>query len=180
MLTFLNRRQFLLLLASYSEYPVCLHTTNSSRSGTTIFRATGLSDSFVTAIILGAVNFGMTIPGVYVVERFGRRRALITGGLWMFMCFMVFASVGHFSLDQVTPQDTPQAGSAMIVFACLFIAGYAMTWAPIVWAIIGELYPTRYRAQAMGLATASNWIWVCTSVFRTFKSKSFLTLNRTS
>ena len=111
-------------------------------------------------MILGGINFAMTIPGTFVVERFGRRRALITGGLWMFVCFLIFASVGHFALDQETPQNTPKAGSAMIAFACLFIAGYAMTWAPIVWAIVGELYPTRYRAQAMGLATASNWIWV--------------------
>ena len=139
--------------------------------GTTIFTATGLDDSFQTAMILGGINFAMTIPGTFVVERFGRRRALITGGLWMFVCFLIFASVGHFALDQVTPQNTPEAGSAMIAFACLFIAGYAMTWAPIVWAIVGELYPTRYRAQAMGLATASNWIWVshrcCRQIFRT-------------
>jgi SP family sugar:H+ symporter-like MFS transporter len=128
--------------------------------GTTIFTATGLDDSFQTSMILGGINFFMTIPGTFVVERFGRRRALITGGLWMFCCFMVFASVGHFALDQDNPKNTPEAGSAMIAFACLFIAGYAMTWAPIVWAIVGELYPTRYRAQAMGLATASNWIWV--------------------
>jgi SP family sugar:H+ symporter-like MFS transporter len=130
--------------------------------GTTIFTATGLDDSFQTSMILGGINFFMTIPGTYVVEKFGRRRALITGGLWMFCCFMVFASVGHFALDQDNPKNTPEAGSAMIAFACLFIAGYAMTWAPIVWAIVGELYPTRYRAQAMGLATASNWIWVRT------------------
>jgi SP family sugar:H+ symporter-like MFS transporter len=129
--------------------------------GTTIFQATGLNDSFQTSLILGGINFAMTIPGTYVVEKFGRRRALITGGLWMFACFMVFASVGHFALDQDVPQNTPEAGSAMIAFAALFIAGYAMTWAPIVWAIVGELYPSRYRAQAMGLATASNWIWVC-------------------
>lgn len=127
--------------------------------GTTIFTATGLDNSFQTSMILGAVNFVMTIPGTFVVERFGRRRALITGGLWMFCCFLVFASVGHFVLDQETPQNTPEAGSAMIAFACLFIAGYAMTWAPIVWAIVGELYPTRYRATAMGMATASNWLW---------------------
>jgi len=91
------------------------------------------------------------------VEHFGRRKAMIFGGFWMFVCFIVFASVGHFSLDRVTPQNSPGAGAAMIVFACLFIAGYATTWAPIVWCVVGELYPTRYRAKAMGLATASNW-----------------------
>jgi MFS transporter, SP family, sugar:H+ symporter len=77
----------------------------------------------------------------------------------MFACFMVFASIGHFSLDQQTPMNTPGAGTAMIVFACLFIAAFAMTWGPIIWAVIGEIYPTRYRAICMGLATASNWIW---------------------
>jgi SP family sugar:H+ symporter-like MFS transporter len=70
----------------------------------------------------------MTFFGLYVVERFGRRKSLIFGGLWMFGCFMVFASVGHFSLDQTTPTNTPTAGTVMIVFACLFIAVYAMTW----------------------------------------------------
>lgn len=47
----------------------------------------------------------------------------------------------------------------MIVFACLFILGFASTWGPLVWAVVGEIYPTRYRAKAMGLATASNWTW---------------------
>lgn len=47
----------------------------------------------------------------------------------------------------------------MIVFACLFITGFATTWGPLVWAVVGEIYPTRYRAKCMALATASNWIW---------------------
>lgn len=83
-------------------------------------------------MILGGVNFGMTFPGLYIVDRFGRRPALITGGLWMFVCFLIFSSVGHFALDRGDPTSTPQASIAMIVFACLFIVGYAMTWGPIV------------------------------------------------
>jgi SP family sugar:H+ symporter-like MFS transporter len=106
--------------------------------GTTIFAEVGLSDSFVTATILGAVNF------------------VCTFGIWMFAMFMVFASVGHFQLQQGVNVKT--SGTVMIVFACLFIAGYAVTWAPIVWCVVGELYPTRYRAKAMGIATASNWV----------------------
>lgn len=47
----------------------------------------------------------------------------------------------------------------MIVFACLFIAGFATTWGPLVWAVVGEIYPTRYRAKCIALATASNWVW---------------------
>ncbi|OMP83416.1 High-affinity fructose transporter ght6 [Diplodia seriata] len=127
--------------------------------GTTIFTATGLSNSYVTSMILGAVNFGCTFPGLYFVDRFGRRPCLMAGAAWMFMCFLVFASVGHFALDQENPTNTPKAGSAMIVFACLFIAAYASTWGPMVWAVVGEIYPSRYRAKCMSMATASNWAW---------------------
>jgi SP family sugar:H+ symporter-like MFS transporter len=146
--------------------------------GTTIFQSVGLPNSYVTAMILSGVNFGTTFPGLYIVEKYGRRPSLIAGGLWMFMCFMVFSSLGHFALDRNNPQNTQGIGYVMIVFSCLFIAGFAMvsnvsvqtayetsltpylnvqTWGPIIWAVVGEIYPSRYRAKCMGLATASNW-----------------------
>ncbi|KAF4769692.1 hypothetical protein HAV15_011889 [Penicillium sp. str.  len=127
--------------------------------GTTIFKGAGIQNSYVTQLILGAVNFGTTFLGLYLIEHWGRRRSLITGALWMFVCFMIFASVGHFSLDQEFPERTETAGVVMVVFACLFILGFASTWGPMVWTIIAELYPSQYRAQAMSLATASNWLW---------------------
>ncbi|KAF2269297.1 general substrate transporter [Lojkania enalia] len=127
--------------------------------GTSIFESVGLPNSYVTSIILGAVNFGTTFPGLYIVEKYGRRPSLIYGALWMFMCFLIFASLGHFALDQQDPTKTQGIGYTMIVFACLFITGFAMTWGPIIWAVVGEIYPSRYRAKCMGLATASNWTW---------------------
>ncbi|KAL4933604.1 sugar porter family MFS transporter [Aspergillus undulatus] len=127
--------------------------------GTVVFNGAGISNTFVTQMILGGVNFGTTFFGLYVVEHFGRRKSLITGGIWMFANFMVFASIGHFALDVENPPATPGAGKAMVVFACLFITGFATTWGPMIWAIVAELYPSRYRAKAMAMATASNWLW---------------------
>jgi SP family sugar:H+ symporter-like MFS transporter len=143
--------------------------------GTTIFNSVGIQNSYVTSMILGAVNFCTTFPGLYIVEKFGRRPALISGALWMFMCFLVFASLGHFALDNGDGTTSQGVGYAMITFACLFIAGFASTWGPIVWAVVGgtfvdgyaiakltailEIYPSRYRAKCMALATASNWIF---------------------
>ncbi|KAJ5407846.1 Low-affinity glucose transporter HXT1 [Penicillium cosmopolitanum] len=139
--------------------------------GTSIFQGVGLSDSFVTQIILGAVNFGMTMPGLYVVEHYGRRNCLMVGAAWMFICFMIWASVGHEVLH-VNPSSHP-AGVAMIVFTCFFIVGFATTWGPIVWAICGEMYPFRYRATCMGVATAANWTWnFLISFFTPFISSS--------
>ena len=51
----------------------------------------------------------------------------------------------------------------MIVSACLFIMGYAMTWAPGVWILVGETFPTRTRAKQGALSTASNWYEVLIS-----------------
>ena len=65
-------------------------------------------------------------------------------------CFLVFASVGHFALDQKKPQNTPKAGTAMIVFACLFIAAFASTWGPMVWTGTRVLvFQTRSIAQRL-------------------------------
>ncbi|KAI8938195.1 hypothetical protein NX059_005857 [Plenodomus lindquistii] len=121
--------------------------------GTTIFAATGLENSFVTSIILGTVNVVATIAGLWIVENVGRRKALMGGAAWMAMCLFIYSFIGHYELDHNNPLSTPTAGNVMIVFTCLFIAAFATTWGPLVWAIVGEMYPARYRASCMGLAT---------------------------
>ncbi|KAI0808276.1 general substrate transporter [Fomes fomentarius] len=123
--------------------------------GASIFKSVGISDSFVTQIILGAVNFGCTFGGMYVMEKFGRRIPLIIGGVWQSVWLFVFAAAG----TAKDPTNDKGIGTLMIVSACLFIFGYAMTWAPGIWILIGETFPTRTRARQASLATASNWLW---------------------
>ncbi|KAK7731298.1 hexose transporter hxt5 [Botryosphaeria dothidea] len=140
--------------------------------GTTIFQATGLSNSYVTSIILGSVNVGATLIALWVVERCGRRKCLMVGAAWMFMCLFIYAFVGHYKLPNGDGTNNAQAGQIMIVFTCLFIVAFAITWGPLVWAVVGELYPARYRATAMALATASNWLFnFLISFFSTFITK---------
>jgi SP family sugar:H+ symporter-like MFS transporter len=129
--------------------------------GTSIFQGVGIDNSFVTAMILGGVNVGATFFGVAMARKFRRRESLYVSALWQFMCFIVFASVGQF-VFKGAPDGSSQkynAGVVMIVFACLFICGFATTWGPLVWACIGEMFPYRYRAVGMALATSSNWLW---------------------
>ena len=127
--------------------------------GTTIFVATGLSNSFITQIILGAINVFCTVPGLYFAARFSHRKCLIFGALWMSGCFLAFASIGHFALDSEDPTRTSKAGAAMVVFACLFIASFASTWGPMTWGETANLYPARYRAACMGMAISATWAW---------------------
>lgn len=78
-------------------------------------------------MILNGINFGCTFLGLYIVEHYGRRKSLMAGAAWMFVCFLVFASVGHFALNRDAPDQTPSASIAMICFACFFIFGYAIS-----------------------------------------------------
>lgn len=96
--------------------------------GTTVFEATGLSNSYITQIILGSVNVGCTIVGLYIVQKCSRRNALMVGAAWIMMCFFVYAFVGQFQLDNDDPMSTPEAGNVLIVFSCLAIAAFATTW----------------------------------------------------
>ena len=140
--------------------------------GTTIFSSVNI-DSFITQIILNTINFGVTFIGLYIVEHFGRRKSLMCGSAWMFICFLIFASVGHNLLDIDNPENTPTAGVVLIVFASLFILGFATTWGPMIWAIMAEIFPSRYRAKGMAIATASNWTWnFCIGFFSPFITKA--------
>lgn len=127
--------------------------------GVTVFKSTGISNSYVTQLILGSVNVVATIGALWVVRKYGRRPILMIGAAWMMVCFLIFAFVGHFALDRVNPELTPAAGRVLITFSCLAIVAFAVSWGPVVWAVNSELYPLRYRSTCMGLATASNWFW---------------------
>ncbi|KAF1920244.1 general substrate transporter [Ampelomyces quisqualis] len=122
--------------------------------GATVFEAAGIQDSIQVQLILGAVNVAMTIPGLYLIERLGRRLPLIVGGLWQAVWLLIFAIIGIVR----PPTEHPSSGIVMIVAACMFIASFAMTWGPFIWVVISEVYPLRTRAKQASLATSFNWL----------------------
>ncbi|KAL5522913.1 hypothetical protein ACEPAF_1180 [Sanghuangporus sanghuang] len=123
--------------------------------GATVFQSVGIDDSFVTQIILGVVNFVCTFPSLWILERFGRRNPLICGGIWQSVWLFCFAAAG----TAKDPTEDEGIGKFMIVSTCFFIAGFAMTWGPAIWILMGETFPTYTRARQGALGTASNWLW---------------------
>jgi len=96
----------------------------------------------------------MTLPGIWGVERFGRRRLLLVGAIGMTVCEYIIAIIGS-----TVPQTQKSAQSAEVALVCFYIAFFASTWGPIAWVITGEIFPLQIRAKAMSLAVASNWLW---------------------
>jgi sugar porter (SP) family MFS transporter len=122
--------------------------------GTAFFANSGISDPFLITVATNIVNVFMTLPGMWAIERFGRRSLLIWGAAWMCMCEYLIAIIG------VTISVHNTAGQkALVALTCLYIAAFASTWGPIAWVVTGEIFPLNVRAKAMSLSVASNWLW---------------------
>jgi SP family sugar:H+ symporter-like MFS transporter len=122
--------------------------------GTTFFTNAGIHNPFLITIATSVVNVGMTLPGIWGVERFGRRSLLIFGATGMTICEFIIAIVGS-----TTSTSSKSAQSAEVAFVCIYIAFFASTWGPIAWVVTGEIFPLKIRAKAMSLSVASNWLW---------------------
>lgn len=122
--------------------------------GTIFFQNSGIKNSFLISVATNIVNCFMTLPGMWGVERFGRRRLLLVGAVGMCVCEFIVAIAG------VTVPKTNLAGQkVLIAFVCIYIAFFASTWGPIAWVVVGEIFPLNVRAKGMSLAAASNWLW---------------------
>ena len=84
--------------------------------GTTFFKNSGISDPFLISIATNVVNVFMTLPGMWGVERFGRRRLLIIGAIGMCVCEYIVAIVGvTVSVHNIAGQKV------LIAFVCIYI-----------------------------------------------------------
>lgn len=139
--------------------------------GATIFQSVGIQDSYVTQIILGAVNVGTTFLGLWALDRFGRRICLLIGAAWMTMWLIIFATAGvvgkpiAFDLPGEPPNPANSVGfnksigTLMICSACFYILAFASTWGPGAWIAIAEFCAPETRAKQFAFATMCNWIW---------------------
>ncbi len=78
----------------------------------------------------------MTVPGMWAIEKLGRRRLLLIGAAGMLICEYLVAIIG------ITISTTNIAGQkVLIALVCIYIAFFASTWGPIAWVVTGEIYP---------------------------------------
>jgi SP family sugar:H+ symporter-like MFS transporter len=122
--------------------------------GTTFFKSSGISQPFLITIATNVVNVGMTIPGMLLMDKLGRRKILIIGAAGMLVCEFIIAIIGT-----IVGQSNEAAQKTLIAFVCIYIAFFASTWGPAAWVVTGELYPASIRAKCMSFSSASNWLW---------------------
>ncbi|WP_407444259.1 sugar porter family MFS transporter [Rhodococcus sp. (in: high G+C Gram-positive bacteria)] len=128
---------------------------------TTLWQSVGFSEnqSFTTSVITALINVVMTFVAILFVDRIGRRPLLMTGSLGMFVSLLLAAIA--FSQAEGGGDDVSLPapwGAVALVGANAFVIFFAATWGPIMWVMLGEMFPNRMRAVALGISTAANWI----------------------
>jgi sugar porter (SP) family MFS transporter len=112
----------------------------------------GSSAALLANVGIGAVNVGMTIVAIRLLDRTGRRPLLIGGtiGMAVGMFVTAFAFIGG---DQLTGAASIVAIIALVVYTGSFAIGLG----PVFWLMISEIYPLQVRGSAMSAASMANW-----------------------
>ena len=117
---------------------------------TDIFQGMGMTTnaSLLQTIIVGAVNLSFTVVAILTVDRFGRRPLQIVGALIMAVSMIALGSA--FWLGG--------KGMLALVSMLVYTAGFAVSWGPVTWVLLSEIFPNQIRGKAMALAVAAQWI----------------------
>ncbi|KAJ5781224.1 hypothetical protein N7457_006384 [Penicillium paradoxum] len=119
--------------------------------GTTFFQNSGIQNSFTITLITNIINVVSTFPGLYMVEKWGRRPLLMFGAVGMCISQFIVAIVG-------TAVDSDVSNKVLIAFVCIYIFFFASSWGPVAWVVTGELFPLKARAKCLSITTATNWL----------------------
>lgn len=117
---------------------------------TDIFKGMGFTTnvSLLQTIIVGAVNLTFTVVAILTVDHFGRRPLQIIGALIMAASMISLGT--EFFLGA--------KGMAALICMLVYTAGFAVSWGPVTWVLLSEIFPTQIRGKAMALAVAVQWI----------------------
>ncbi|HEY2223650.1 sugar porter family MFS transporter [Actinomycetospora sp.] len=133
---------------------------------TTLWQAVGFSesDSFLASVINGLINVLSTIVAILIVDKVGRRPMLLGGSIGMTITLGVMAIAFSQALPAVTQSGKSSVslpgiwGPVALVAANLFVVSFAITWGPVVWVLLGEMFPNYLRAAALAVAAAAQWV----------------------
>ena len=121
-------------------------------------------------MITSVVNMLTTLIAIALIDRIGRKPLLLIGSSGMAVTLGTMAVIfGNATLERRRRRRSlPGAsGPIALVAANLFVVAFGMSWGPVVWVLLGEMFPNRIRAAALGLAAAGQWVanWLITVTF---------------
>jgi SP family xylose:H+ symportor-like MFS transporter len=114
-----------------------------------IFESMGAAKdaSMLQTIVMGLVNVIFTVIAILTVDKWGRKPLLIVGSIGMAVGMFAISALSFFNI----------IGISTLVFIIIYTASFMMSWGPICWVLIAEIFPNRIRGQAVAVAVAAQW-----------------------
>jgi MFS transporter, SP family, sugar:H+ symporter len=130
--------------------------------GEVLWKSAGATEQWALRINLltGLVNILATIPAIALIDRAGRKPLLLVGSAGMAVTLAVVGVI--FATAGVGPSGHPILGQAAaltgLVAANLYVVAFAISWGPVMWVLLGEMFPNRMRGAALAVSGATNWV----------------------
>ncbi|MGW7046079.1 sugar porter family MFS transporter [Streptomyces avermitilis] len=133
----------------------------------TLWQSVGVdpTDSFLYSFTTSIINIIGTVIAMIFVDRVGRKPLAIIGSVGMVIGLALEAWA--FSYDLVDGKLPATQGWVALIAAHVFVLFFALSWGVVVWVFLGEMFPNRIRAAALGVAASAQWIanWAITASF---------------
>ncbi|MDX5437474.1 MAG: D-xylose transporter XylE, partial [Pontibacter sp.] len=107
----------------------------------------GKDASMLQTVVMGVVNVIFTVVAILTVDRWGRKPLLMVGSVGMAVGMFAIAGLSYFEV----------IGIGTLVFIILYTASFMMSWGPICWVLISEIFPNKIRGKAVAVAVAAQW-----------------------
>ncbi|WP_197379705.1 sugar porter family MFS transporter [Mycolicibacterium mengxianglii] len=136
-----------------------------------LWQAVGFSadESAIYTVITSVINVLTTLIAIALIDKIGRKPLLLIGSTGMAVTLITMSVIfANATLDaEGNPSLSGASGVIALVAANLFVVAFGMSWGPVVWVLLGEMFPNRIRAAALGLAAAGQWAanWLITVTF---------------
>ncbi len=115
-----------------------------------IFKTMGGStdSAMLQTVIVGGINLLFTLVAIFTVDRYGRKSLMLIGGVGM---ALAMAGLGFSFYCRWHWMTT-------LLFMLFYVACFAMSWGPVTWVLLSEIFPNKIRSSALAIAVAAMWI----------------------
>jgi len=129
--------------------------------GETLWKLAGVSEEAALQrnILSGVVSIAACIVTIMVIDKIGRKPLLLIGSAGM--AVSLFAMAFAFNSGTLDPtgqlQLTPNMGMVALIAANLYVIFFNGTWGPVMWVMLGEMFPNQIRGSALAVAGFAQW-----------------------
>ena len=123
--------------------------------------------ALLQTIIVGIVNFLFTIIAIKTVDIYGRKPLMIIGAIGMAISMISLGLTFYGNLD----------GYVALVCMMIYVASFALSWGPVTWVLLSEIFPNNIRNKALAIAVAAQWAsnYLVSATFPIMNNNTYLT-----